>query len=488
MTPYPFLRSFCLLMIAVLLSIRLTQMDHTESVGDQPRGEVRYAPFGLHFLLPVLLVMIAGLEWLSGGFTLSDLMELLGLNLQLLVFASVYFVLLLGLLPWLRKRISARACGFLWLAPSFLYVGYYSWSRLEYPRFILRLPEGWLFWLLPAWCLGSAIVLLASVLRHLSYRREILSAAEPVTDPDILALWKSEQLQAGRKPVCPLVVSPAVTTPLSIGLFKRSLRVVLPRTSYDREDLRLILRHEVVHLCRRDNWNKLFLTFCTALFWFNPLMWVARRRCGDDLELSCDETVLLNADQPLRNRYASLLLTTAGDGRGFTTCLSASAEGLRYRLKNVVQPTKRSLGGWALGVAFMLLSLPFGMAAVSWNHGTLGDLVLPPASELTQLSVSYTLKVDQPPTPLTPEDPQALLDLLSSLEVDQVAGLYDLDAREYPRLSIFWHQGEQVRCMILSDHRLTLTPDRFTDQQIYFLQAPPDWEALAACFGGPISH
>lgn len=70
--------------------------------------------------------------------------------------------------------------------------------------------------------------------------------------------------------------------------------------------------------------------------WFNPLMWLAMRKSADDLELSCDEIVLEGCSSTTRYQYANLLLKTAGDQRGFTTCLSTTASALRYRLKHVM--------------------------------------------------------------------------------------------------------------------------------------------------------
>ena len=73
-----------------------------------------------------------------------------------------------------------------------------------------------------------------------------------------------------------------------------------------------------------DAWGKFFLAFCTAICWFNPLMWVAMRKSADDLELSCDEAVTAELDEAGRRRYASLLLDTVGDERGFTKIGRAS--------------------------------------------------------------------------------------------------------------------------------------------------------------------
>ena len=106
------------------------------------------------------------------------------------------------------------------------------------------------------------------------------------------------------------------------------------------------------------------MVFCTAMCWFNPLMWVAMRKSADDFELSCDESVLLAQPQPVRRQYAELLLKTAGDERGFTTCLSARAASLRYRLTRVLHPKKTSEGTLML-TCFMFLFM-IGCGWLQW--------------------------------------------------------------------------------------------------------------------------
>ncbi len=46
---------------------------------------------------------------------------LLGLLLRVFLLIGVYYVLLLAVLPLLRRHISARVCAVLWLLPGYLY-------------------------------------------------------------------------------------------------------------------------------------------------------------------------------------------------------------------------------------------------------------------------------------------------------------------------------------------------------------------------------
>lgn len=173
---------------------------------------------------------------------------------------------------------------------------------------------------------------------HLAFRRRILRAAAPAEAWE-QALFQEELTRVNFKGGKPLLLrSPEVGSPLSIGLSRRSTRIVLPGRGYTGDELRLVLRHEIVHICHDDASTKLSLVSTAAMCWPNPLVWFAMRKSAEDIELCCDEAVTFAAGADERRRYAELILSSAGDERGFTSCLSAKANSLRYRLRNVMQP------------------------------------------------------------------------------------------------------------------------------------------------------
>ena len=104
-------------------------------------------------------------------------------------------------------------------------------------------------------------------------------------------------------------------------------------------------------------------------------MWIAMRKSADDMELSCDETVLLGADDATRKQYAILLLDTAGDERGFTTCLSATANAMRYRLQNITKPVKRRSGALIVGAVFFILCMTSGYVALAYEGNSGAQLI-----------------------------------------------------------------------------------------------------------------
>lgn len=275
------------------------------------------------------------------------------------------------------------------------------------------------------------------------------------------------------------MISPEVKTPLSIGLLPRCTRVVLPTRSYTREELYWVIRHEVIHLARQDSWSKFFLLFCTAICWFNPLMWVAMKRCAQDLELSCDETVLLFAHQSQRKEYAALLLNTAGDARGFTTCLSASAATLRRRLEQVLSPAARSSGAVVVGVLFFLAAITCGSVTLSYDTAPAAQ-VLYSAGDTAQYQADGVHL--SPPhaqaenTPYTLTDPQAFHDYLSGLSLSRLMGSYTLPETD---CSFFLEGPDNSKLIVISHQVMEVTELGHDSYPTYYhISQEVDWDYL----------
>ena len=277
---------------------------------------------------------------------------------------SAYYALLLRLLPLLRRKLEARGCAALWLAPSVLYLFVNAELSALHPLRVIRVPPELAKTLRIIWIAGFCALLLWEMIAHLRWRRAVLKNARKVEDGPVFALLREEMARVGEEKL-PLVISSAVRTPLIVGLLRDELVLVLPERAYSGEELRLIFRHELVHLQREDVWLKCFMLFCTAMLWFDPLMWPAMRRAAEDAELSCDETVMADAGETERRLYAELILSTAGDARGFSTCLSATARGLRYRLRSIVKPEQKRAGILLLSLLSFLLVASCGLICVT---------------------------------------------------------------------------------------------------------------------------
>ena len=436
----------------------------------------RYQPLMNADLLPLMVFFLLPLGLLFVG---PGRMAQLALSVlfQCFLHLAVYYALLLPLTPLLRRFISARGCAMLWLLPNFLYLCFNSGLMPDAPAFVLRTRGNWIWLVLGLWLVGTISVFGWNTLSHLHFRRQLLEGAWPITDEEVLDIWQEEMDQAQMEPLsCPLVISPHTSTPLTVGLFRWTLQVVLPLRAYTPDELHLVFRHEIVHICRRDSWNKFFLMFCTALCWFDPLMWMAMRRSAEDTELSCDETVLLDADEATRRQYAQLLLTTAGDGRGYTTCLSPVAASLRYRLRSVVAPRRRVAGGILVGLTLFLLMSSFGYVALSYDERTGADIFFggDPAG--------YTLhSVRRDGELLDCSDPEALMDYLSALPLAHLTGDYDYEDQDQATYVLYFDAPKEVTrnlCVVLSGRQCKMDPSNGRAFQPYYLPEGVDIEQL----------
>lgn len=448
---------------------------------DEEHLRPRFLPFSGSYYLPTLMLLYPILGAISGG-AQKAVQLTLGLLLRVFLEAGIYYVLLLAMMPRLRRWVSARVCAMLWLLPDWLYV---FAGRPDRPTdgkmLVLHAPGVLVYVLLAIWAVGAVGVMVWKIGSHLAFRRRILKNAVPVTDRQTLHVWEIELERAWiRKCKWKLVRSDAVTTPLSIGLYNRTTRIVLPMREYTQEELSLVLRHEIIHISRGDPASKFFLTFCTAMCWFNPLMWAAMRKSADDFELSCDESVLLDEPQPVRRQYAELLLQTAGDERGFTTCLSATAGALRYRLKAVMKPEKKRTGAILIGLTLFALALCSGYVALAYD-------AQPGAAHIfggQDLSTVTVRNVDPWNDPRGSQavclNEEALKVYLASLELElytEEIHAYNEDERT---IFIEFDSPQGYLSAALCDRAVQVTRSQNgeTTGRDYYLKTPLDWDYL----------
>lgn len=106
----------------------------------------------------------------------------------------------------------------------------------------------------------------------------------------------------------PVRIADVAMPPATFGLFKPS--IVIPKQIYfdlSTDDLALILKHEFVHIERRDYAFHLIKSLVKALLFFSPFIHKMAHSFDEDMELSCDSLVLAQGEHKARN-YAGLLV------------------------------------------------------------------------------------------------------------------------------------------------------------------------------------
>ena len=295
---------------------------------------------------------------------------------------AIYMFLLNLAMPVLKKRLCATACVILWLLPNvlYLYMLPINYTR-NAPAVVLKIPYSVLIIVSLIWLAGFLVVMSRGIIEHHRFKKTLFTNAYDAP-ADVCALYHKVRFEMriigeGEDPngLAPLykppLISPATKTPLAIGLYKP--RVILPEKEYTDDELRLIFRHELIHIVRCDGMTKLFLLICRALCWFLPFAWKAADDVAEEMELSCDEVALRDQDADIKKEYGRLILSTASNAAGFTTCLSASAESLRYRLQRIFEDRKRSMGLPVIAIAFLVLMATTRTVTFAVDAGTVLD-------------------------------------------------------------------------------------------------------------------
>ena len=138
-----------------------------------------------------------------------------------------------------------------------------------------------------------------------------------------------------------LRVLPGLSGPMTYGILRP---VILLPEEPDWADPRthLTLEHEFVHVLHLDAAWKLLMNLLLAVHWFDPAVWLMSMLLGRDLELSCDEAVLLRLGSEQRTSFAHMLLDT-GRQSILTPYPGLGAGVLRERVYSIM--TFRRRGG-----------------------------------------------------------------------------------------------------------------------------------------------
>ena len=141
-----------------------------------------------------------------------------------------------------------------------------------------------------------------------------------------------------------------VPSPFILGMFRP--RIYLS-SSAEESQMGYMLAHEQAHIRRGDHWWKLLGYLLLAVYWFNPLSWVAYILLSRDMELACDEKVIRGLDEAEKKSYLFALLNCSTRRRMVLACPPAFGEvGVKQRVNAVLDYKKP--GFWVVLVSVFL--------------------------------------------------------------------------------------------------------------------------------------
>ncbi|WP_166041363.1 M56 family metallopeptidase, partial [Sphingosinicella sp. YJ22] len=220
--------------------------------------------------------------------------------------------------------------------------------------------------LLLAYGLPAALMLLVTlvaILRLFALR----GRSSVIVQPGWLSALAHAQRRMGFKHGTALLVSEELASPVSWGVLRPV--ILLSEDAVESPgDAEAIIAHELAHVARLDWLNLLVARITTALFWFNPLVWMLARR-GHQLREEAADDAVLRADVP-NTDYAALLVGCARhEGSGMLLAANGVAPGkgsLSIRVRRILDqaaPRSPARVAWAGGCAAVALVVAAPLAA-----------------------------------------------------------------------------------------------------------------------------
>lgn len=206
------------------------------------------------------------------------------------------------------------------------------------------------------WLVGCLLFIAVHLFSYAHYKRLLMKRGTVIEDERVLRQIArlSEELHIRQS--IPVIRYPDASSPMVIGFINPVL--VLPQARYRLEELFFILKHELIHLKRKDVYFKLLLTIANAVHWFNPLIWLMQKEAVVDMELSCDEKVVQGTEFTVRKAYTETLFSTLHRKCGRKTVLSTQFYGgkqvMKKRFQNILMRANKKNGFFVLLGAVVL--------------------------------------------------------------------------------------------------------------------------------------
>ena len=186
------------------------------------------------------------------------------------------------------------------------------------------------------WIAGMIVLLLYGILSYFKCRRMTVQAVHMEGN-----IWECDHL----------------TTPFVLGIVRP--RIYIP-FHLSAEEKPYILAHETYHIKRGDPIVRLLAFVLLTFYWINPFVWLAYFLMIRDMEMSCDEAVLLQLGTKIRKAYSNSLLTFATGRKQVTFSPLAFGESdTSGRIKNILDFKKPKVWGSFLAILAVILAAVF---------------------------------------------------------------------------------------------------------------------------------
>lgn len=294
------------------------------------------------------------------------------------------------------------------------------------PLYVWTYLAGWV------WLIGLGAMLLYALVSYLRLRRRV-SVSLPIQDH--------------------IYLCDAISSPFILGVVKP--RIYLP-SGLDEVQRQNVLAHEQAHLARRDHWWKPLGFALLAVYWFNPVLWLAYTLLCRDIELACDERVIRTMDERAVKTYSTVLLACSMPRKAVITCPLAFGEvGVKERVRNALHYKKPAFWVVAASVAVCVVVAMCFLTNPPTDTDAAG-LVGFHREQVTYADVTDESGARPSNVQLTAEETDAVYALLDALQHKRLGAASAMEDC-YARLYFISAAGERCEIM-LSEREMLVNP------------------------------
>ena len=294
------------------------------------------------------------------------------------------------------------------------------------PLYVWAYLAGWV------WLIGLAAMLAYALVSYLRLRRRV-----------------SVSLRVREN----IYLCDAISSPFILGVVKP--RIYLP-SGLDEVQRQNVLSHERAHLARRDHWWKPLGFALLAVYWFNPVLWLAYTLLCRDIELACDERVIRTMDESAVKTYSTVLLACSMPRKAVITCPLAFGEvGVKERVRNALHYKKPAFWVVAASVAVCVVVAVCFLTNPPTDTDAAG-LVGFRREQVTYADVTDASGAQPSNVQLTAEETDAVYALLDALQYKRLGAASAMQDC-YARLYFISAAGERCEVM-LSEREMLVNP------------------------------
>ena len=294
------------------------------------------------------------------------------------------------------------------------------------PLYVWTEIAGWV------WLIGLGAMLFYALVSYLRLRRRV-SVSLPIQDH--------------------IYLCDAISSPFILGVVKP--RIYLP-SGLDEVQRQNVLAHEQAHLARRDHWWKPLGFALLAVYWFNPVLWLAYTLLCRDIELACDERVIRTMDESAVKTYSTVLLACSMPRKAVITCPLAFGEvGVKERVRNALHYKKPAFWVVAASVAVCVVVAVCFLTDPPTDTDAAG-LVGFHREQVTYADVTDASGAQPSSVQLTAEETNDVYALLDAMQYKRLGAASAMQGC-YARLYFISAAGERCEVM-LSEREMLVNP------------------------------